>query len=493
MPCRPLVAALVGVALIAAACATEADAPVVADTTTTTRGDSTTSTTSAGFTPDPIEWDDCGAAQCATLDVPLDYSQPEGEMIELYVVRTPASGARKGALFTNPGGPGASAAELAEVLPLILPSSISEHFDIVGVDPRGVGGSTPVDCGVDATELYSVDPTIEDAADKATLLDVSQRYADDCGEQYPDLLGHVGTRDVARDMDAVRAAMGDEQLSYLGFSYGTAIGQVYADLFPDRVRSMVLDGVLELGPSGLELADEQAAGFETALAGFVEFCDAGEGCEIAGESEQVVEDVLAMAEQPGGIPAPDADRPAGPGEATLGISYALYSQSQWGRLDRALAAARDGDGSELVDLADAYVGVGDFEIYFAVNCLDFAWPTGDADAFLAAAKATAVSSPHFGEALVNDYIRCVDWPATPVPLEPVTAPGTPPILVISTTGDPATPYEGGVAVAKRLESGVLITNEGDGHTVVADGKPCIDDLVEAYFVDDVVPEDGTTC
>jgi hypothetical protein len=203
--------------------------------------------------------------------------------------------------------------------------------------------------------------------------------------------------------------------------------------------------------------------------------------------------VLALAEQPGGIPAPDADRPAGPGEANLGISYALYSQSLWTSLDSALAKARGGDGSELVDLADGYIGIGDFEIYFAVNCMDFAWPVGDPDAFLAAAKATAEHAPHFGEALVNDYIRCVDWPVPPTPLEATTAPGTPPILVVSTTGDPATPYEGGVHVAERLESGVLITNEGDGHTVVGDGKPCIDDLIVAYFVDDVIPEDGTTC
>jgi len=501
MPPRRPVAALLAIAvLLVTGCATEADDGVVSSETTTTRhlSDDTTSTTTGesegdGFTPEPIEWDECGAVECATLEVPLDYEDPDGERIEIYAVRTPATGERKGALFTNPGGPGAGGAEFAEILPLILPDQITEHFDIIGVDPRGVGGSTPVDCGVDATELYAVDASIDSPEDEVALLDISQQYADDCGEQFGDYLPHVGTRDVARDMDAVRAAMGDEQLSYLGFSYGTAIGQVYADLFPDRVRSMVLDGVLELGPTGLELAADQAAGFETALDRFVQFCDAAEGCEIAGESLAAVEEVLALAEAPGGIPAPDADRPAGPGEANLGISYALYSESLWGDLDSALAAARGGDGSELVQLADGYLGIGDFEIYFAVNCIDFAWPTGDPDAFLEAAKATAESAPHFGEALVNDYIRCVEWPAPPVPLEPTSAPDTPPILVISTTGDPATPYEAGVNVADTLESGVLITNEGDGHTVVADGKPCIDELVVAYLVDEEVPEDGIVC
>jgi pimeloyl-ACP methyl ester carboxylesterase len=474
--------------LTAAACATEADDPLAGGGSTTTPADEDVPT------PDPIDWDDCGAVDCATLDVPLDYADPEGEQIELYIARSPAAGERKGALFVNPGGPGAGAAELAEILPFLLPEEIADHFDIVGIDPRGVGGSTPIDCGIDAADLYAVDPTIETPEDEEALLEVSQDYADDCGEQYPDLLPFLGTRDVARDMDMVRAAMGEEQISFLGFSYGTALGQVYADLFPDRVRSMVLDGVLELGPTGLELADDQAAGFETALDRFVEYCDAGEGCAVAGEALDAVEEVLAMAEEPGGIPAPDADRPAGPGEAGLGIGYALYSQSFWGRLGDALAEARDGDASEIVAMADAYIGVGDFEVYFAINCMDFAWPTGDPDAFFAAAETTAAeTAPHFGEALVNDYIRCVDWPVAPTPLEATTAPGTPPILVISTTGDPATPYEAGVAVAGRLESGVLVTNEGDGHTVVADGKDCIDDLVTAYLVDDVVPEDGTTC
>jgi pimeloyl-ACP methyl ester carboxylesterase len=491
-PRRSFVRAALGLALVGAACASEAPDPG-ASSPTTKADDGTSTTGGTGFTPDPIEWDDCGGVDCTTLQVPLDYDAPDGEQIEIYAARSPATGDRKGALFVNPGGPGAGAAELAEVLPLILPSEITEHFDIVGIDPRGVGGSTPIDCGGDATELYAVDPTIEDADDEAALLERSQAYVDDCAAEYPDLLPHVGTRDVARDMDAVRAAMGDEQLSYLGLSYGTAIGQVYADLYPERVRSMVLDGVVELGPSGLELAAEQAAGFETALGRFVEDCDADDDCAVHGEALEAVEDVLALAEEPGGIPAPDADRPAGPGEANLWLGLALYSEVRWGQLGDALADARDGDGSGLVSLADDYIGLGDFEIYFAVNCMDYAWPTGDPDAFLSAAEDAAETAPHFGEAIVNDYIRCVDWPVLPTPLQPITAPSSPPILVISTTGDPATPYEGGVAVAKQLENGILITNEGDGHTVVADRKGCIDDLVTAYLVDDVVPEDGTRC
>lgn len=488
-------AILLALGLLAAGCAKEADNPVgVGDTTTTEAGGTTTVAGGPdGFVPVPISWDDCGGVECTTLDVPLDYSDPEGDTIEIYVTRVPARGERYGALFTNPGGPGASAADYAPGLASVLPSDVTEHYDIVGVDPRGIGGSTPMDCGVDATDLYGVDPTFETAADEAAYRSISEDYVADCAAKYTDLLPHVGTSDVARDMDAVRAAMGDDQLSYLGSSYGTAIGQEYAHLFPARVDKMIIDAVVELGADGLEQAADQAQGFELGLQRFADDCQASGACETRGDIIAAVERVLALAEKPGGIPAPTADRPAGPGEANLGIGYALYSESLWPELDAALADALAGDGSGLVEMADGYIGFGDFEVYFAVSCLDAPWPTGDPDAFFAAGKEAAKDSPHFGEALVNDYVRCAYWPVAPKPVVATSAPGAPPILVISTTNDPVTPYEAGVRVAETLQSGVLITNEGDGHGVASDGKPCIDDLVTDYLVNDVVPEDGTTC
>lgn len=491
-PPRPVLIALLG-ALLLSACVSEADRNPLgrADTTTTTSAPSGDPRPS-DFTPEPIEWEQCAQGECARVAVPLDYADPDGRRIELAVARAAASGDRIGALFVNPGGPGAGATDLAQVLAATLPKQVHERFDIVGIDPRGVGGSNPVDCGGDPAVLYGADPTIEDQADVDALVEVSKAYVDDCTIKHGDVLPFVSTRDAARDIDAVRAAMGDDKVSFLGFSYGTAIGQVYADLFPTRVRAMVLDGVLELGPTGIELAAGQAAGFETALARYVEFCNAAEGCETAGNALGVVEQVLAMAEEPGGIRAPQADRAAGRGEATLGIALALYSERLWTRLDEALAAAAGGNASKLVQLADQYIRLGDFEIYFAVNCMDFSWPA-DINTLLAEAKRIGGTSPHFGEAIVTDYIRCVGWPVPPDPLEAVTAPEAPPIVVISTTGDPATPYEAGVAVAERLTRGVLVTNEGDGHTVVGNGKTCIDALVARYLVDLVVPENGTTC
>ena len=430
--------------------------------------------------------------ECASVVVPLDYSEPEGRTIELFVTRAPATGDRIGPLFVNPGGPGGSAVEFAAALSAYIPESVSERFDIVGVEPRGLDGSGSFECGVDYTQLYSIDPTVEDAADRNALIDQAATFAEECQRRAGEVLPHVGTRDVARDLDAVRAAMGDEQLSYYGASYGTAIGQVYADLFPDRIRAMVLDAVVDLGVSGLELATDQAAGFEVALARFADYCTTSGTCRT-GDTIAAVDQVRALAEQPGGIPARGAGRPAGPGEVNLGLADALYSETAWATLDRALADALAGDGSGLVELADQYLSIGDFDVYFAVNCLDFAWPAGDPDAFLSAAKAAGTASPHFGEALTTDYLRCVDWPVAPDPIPAITAPGTPPIVVISTTGDPATPYEGGVAVAHRLESGVLITNEGEGHGAVPGGNSCISALFAAYLIDLNVPDDGTVC
>lgn len=495
MRLRRIALAVLALAVVTSGCAREAEHDPVdgrgPSTDATTPRDPDAAVGPEGFRPEPIAWARCGAFQCASVQVPLDYSNPGGSKIELSVSRARATGTRIGALFVNPGGPGGSAVQFAQSLPDLLPDIISERFDLVGVEPRGLRGSAPLTCGVDYTNLYGADPTVEDAADRDALLAGAQQLADRCSAGSGAELAHVGTRDVARDLDAVRAAMGEAQISYYGASYGTAIGQVYADLFPSRVRAMVLDGVVELGPSGLDVAAQQAAGFEVALQRFAADC-ASSGCTTK-DPIRAVERVQELVERPGGIPAPDADRAAGPGELNLGLGDALYSQSSWPILDRALTSALAGDGSTLVKLADHYLGFGSFDLYFAVNCLDYSWPTGDPDAILSAAKAAAVASPHFGEALTTDYLRCVDWPVPPDPLVAVTAPGAPPILVVSTTGDPATPYESGVAVAQHLESGVLLTNEGDGHTAVTGASSCVAAHFIAYLVDLNAPADGTTC
>jgi pimeloyl-ACP methyl ester carboxylesterase len=388
----------------------------------------------------------------------------------------------------NFGGPGASAVEIIERFP--IDAGVRARFDIVGMDPRGVGQSTPLDCGLDPATVYGADPTVEDAADARALVSLSEEYAADCADERGDLLPHVGTRDVARDMDAIRAAMGDETLSYLGYSYGTSIGQVYAELFPDRVRSLVLDGVVDPAPAGVDIAKEQARGFEVALGNWASACPSRSSCPFGDEALAMVDEMLERSEAT--VPSSGGARPLGRGEASVGLAFPLYQEALWGALDRAVADALDGDGAGMVALADRYLGVVDFSAYFAVSCLDSEWPDR-ADDMLAAAEAAGVESPRFGEAIVNDYLRCAVWPAEPDPIGAVTAPGTPPILVVSTTGDPATPYENGVRVADRLESGLLLTNDGEGHTIVFQGSSCVDAVVVAYLVDGRAPEDGTRC
>ena len=482
-------------ALVAAACASEADENPLVEAGNDSADDGSAAPESpdspdeGAAGTDTLDWEGCGGgAECATLDVPVDYDQPEGDTLTLSITRVPASGDRIGALFVNPGGPGAGAASFATTLAFSLPDDITEHFDIVGVDPRGLGASD-IDCDGDFTELYGVDYSIDSPEDETTLLDVSSAYVDGCETAAGDLLPHLGTADVARDIDAVRAAMGDEQLNYLGFSYGTAIGQMLADLFPDRVRAMVIDGVLELGPTGTELAAEQSRGFEDAFAAFADDCDADPSCPIAPDATAALDELSARVEEE---PIPGSPRDLGPGELSTGLALPLYSQALWPQLADAIAEGLDGDGSGMVELADQYIGIADFDIYFAVNCLDFEWPESP-DELLAAGVAAAREAPHFGEPIVNDYVRCAMWPVEEQPLPAVTAPGTPPILVVSTTGDPATPYEAGVRTADRLESGVLLTYEGEGHTVVGNGVSCIDDAVARYLVDLEPPEDGTTC
>lgn len=484
---------LVGLLVLATAvgCAKESDGSALSARDGTDSGDDPgTGTDDGSEQPEgTLDWEECGfESECAEIDLPLDYDDPEGETISVSVGRTPATGDRIGALFVNPGGPGATAADFAAGMASVLPEDITERFDVVGVDPRGTGSSA-IDCDADFAELYGVDYSIDSPEDEETLLGVSQEYVEGCESEEGDQLPHMGTRDVARDMDAVREAMGDEQISYLGFSYGTGIGQVYADLFPERVRAMVLDGVLELGPTGTELAEEQALGFEKALQAFADDCDADSSCPLAPDAMAKIDELSAMVEEE---PIPGDPRDLGPGDLAIGLAMPLYSESLWSSLQEGVAAALEGDGTGMVSLADQYLSIGSFDIYFAVNCLDFEWPD-DPQTLLDDGAAAADAAPHFGESIVNDYVRCAMWPVEAEPLTEVTAPDTPPIVVVSTTNDPATPYEAGVRTAEKLATGVLVTYEGDGHTVVGNGVSCIDDAIATYLVDLEPPEDGLTC
>lgn len=481
--------ALAGVAtsallLAATACSDGDEGP---GATPSTSG-STTSTVPE-FVPAPIAWRPCeNGLECAEVTVPVDYAQPAGPTLALSVQRAPARGPRTGALFVNPGGPGGATADFVRSLRDGLPAPVTERFDLVGVEWRGTAASD-FNCGVPIPELYAPDYTIEDPADAAALIDVSRRYAEGCRAGAGDLLSHIGTVDAARDLDVVRAAMGDEQISFLGVSYGTLLGQVYAQQFPRRVRAMVIDGIVEAGTPGVEAATAQAASVERVFDAFAAACDAEPNCPLAGDTRGSVERLIAQVEA---APLTVEGGRVGPGELTLALAVNLYGEAGWPDLSYAIDAGLDGDGAPLGQLVRDYLSMTDFDIYFSVFCVDQDWPE-DPNVLLDAAKAVAGTAPHFGEALVNDYIRCSVWPVEEQPLPAVTAPGTPPILVVSTTNDPATPHDAAVRTAERLESAVLLTVEGDRHGAVPRGIACVDGHVAHYLVNVVPPPEATTC
>ncbi|MFC3996040.1 alpha/beta hydrolase [Nocardiopsis sediminis] len=472
----------------------------------------------AEFHAQEISWEQCDAGfECGTYDVPLDYEDPGGARLSIAVKRLPATGDREGSLLINPGGPGGSGYDYAGSATGVVSEQVRERYDVVGFDPRGVGRSSPVTC-LDRAQLddfLGAEYDSEDGdSDSAELTDDGLRqmeqgnrdFVDACWDSSGDLLPHVGTADVARDMDVLRAVLGDDRLTYLGKSYGTYIGTVYADLFPDRVRALVLDGALDPSVNQLELSVQQATGFETALRAFITDCLDRADCPLGGPDDTVgsatgrIEGLLAdAAREPLRNDLGDG-REVNRARVETGIVAALYSETFWPQVRTALADAFDGDGTALLRLGDRLYDRGSERAYenstaalVAVNCADHPSPRDIGDYEEAAAEA-AEESPIFGPTLAWGALPCAYWPeeavAEPAPL---TGAGADPILVVGTTRDPATPYEWSEALAGRLESGVLLTREGDGHTAYRTGDDCIDAAVDAYLLAGEVPEDGTVC
>ena len=448
-----------------------------------------------------LTWEKCGSIECATFAVPMDYSNPNGRAIDLSLIRIKARNQdrRIGVLMANPGGPGASANDFTKVWRLVLAGEIRDRFDIVSFDPRGVGESSPILCHQNLQDLVAVDPDPDTDAEWEHAVAESKEFADNCAKKYGDLLSYLGTKNVARDMDAIRAALGEQQLNYIGYSYGTTIGAVYADMFPEHIRSMVLDGGTDLSLSFEDVNRTQMIGFERAFDAYLADCRA-KSCAIAkdGDPRAAVQRIMAAAEAKP-IPAKGEDRDAGPGEVELGIISAMYSTFSWPSLTRALEDALDGDGAGLVKLTDSYLqreSNGDYpnlmEANAAVNYVDEECPK-DPSAFRSLGEEFAKDAPTFGPSAATSGLTCAFWKATPDPLQAPRAEGAPPIVVISTTNDPATPYEWGKALSEQLESGILVTHRGEGHTIYAQGDSCIDGVVNAYLLTLAVPAANTSC
>ena len=456
------------------------------------------------FYDQKVKWTNCGNADCATIVAPLDYSDPDGPTIDLAIARVKATGDRIGSLFVDPGGPGGSAVSYAKSAQYIVSDSIRRNFDVVGLDPRGVGGSEPVDCLTDAQldELGAADGTPDSAAEEQQLIELSAVPGQGCARKSDPRYAHVGTADAARDLDLARAVVGDETLTYLGKSYGTMLGATYAELFPDRVGRMVLDGVLPASLDLVEVTKGQADAFEVALADFVADCRTHSDCPLTGDVKDGVRQVQEFLAGLDANPLPGKDRDLNEALGSYAVLANLYFPGyDYPRLRAALAAAmKRGDASQMFGILDDRISRGpdgryldnSSEAFYAVTCLDRPF-TGTVEDVKALAEEWKATAPTFGPALAWGLLPCKDWPAAGEQVTQTVAAGSNPILVVSTRKDPATPYQWGPLVADQLENGHLVTYEGVGHTAYGEGSRCVDDAVDTYLLKGTVPKKDLTC
>jgi len=463
--------------------------------------------------PDPyygqkLTWTDCSqfgqTYQCATLKVPLDYTSP-GRSIGLSVLKRPADGTTDGlgALVVNPGGPGGSGVDYAKFAMNVFSTGITNRYDVVGFDPRGVGRSAPIRClDTRQTDTWlSMDDTPDTTAEVAKLVAFDKTFAQACKKNTGAVLAHVSTVEAAADMDLLRAALGEKKLTYFGASYGTLLGATYAQEFPDRVGRFVLDGAVSPTATADEAAKAQAAGFETALDAFIADC-VKTSCPLGGSARAARAKVASFLDGLDTSPLPTGtSRVLTQQLGETAIVSALYSRSDWVVLRLALVQAFDGNGGGLLELADGYSGRVNgtydsslLQANVAINCLD----SGTAGTALSDVEKQAAAyqsaAPIFGDSTRWAALACHDWPVTAeFPPPKLTAVGAAPIVVVGTTRDPATPYAWAKELASTLASGVLLTRDGDGHTGYHQGNSCIDAAVDAYLLAGTAPTDGKRC
>ncbi|WP_031184780.1 alpha/beta hydrolase [Streptomyces sp. NRRL F-5635] len=440
-----------------------------------------------------------GDWRCATLKAPLDWSRPDGETIDLALIRSRASGDdRIGSLLFNFGGPGSSG---VSTLPSYADtvSSLHKRYDLVSWDPRGVAASEGVRCrsdeAIEAAE--SVDSTPDTPAEEQAYLKDAADFGKGCQKAAGKLMEHVSTTDTARDMDLMRHVLGDEKMHYFGISYGTELGGVYAHLFPRNVGRVILDAVVDPGADTMGHAENQARGFQRALDDYLK--------STGQEPEQGSRKIAGLLKRLDAKPLPTSS----PGReltqtlAVTGIVLPLYSESGWPALTSALTAAEKGDGSELLALADGYNERDPSGRYGTtthsqrvISCLDDKQRPTVEDTKKLLPRLEEIS-PVFGAFLGWDTAGwCHDWPVAGQHETPeVSAPGAAPILVVGNTGDPATPYEGARRMADELgkDVGVVLTWEGEGHGAYGSGSDCVDSAVDAYLLKGTVPKDGKVC
>jgi len=514
---RPLSSALLSFGLLLTG--QSALALPVAGATPEPGADQTPSPAPQAAAAPPQNWGSCSqfltdtsdvpTAQCTTVSVPVDYSNPGGARAKLAVIRVPATGRRIGSLLINPGGPGASAVDMvAGMASELADTDLARNFDLVGFDPRGVGHSTPaLRCRTDAEfDAFRREPMVDySPAGVAHIEQLYRQLAEQCVNRMGTaFLANVGTVSVARDMDMVRQALGEDQISYLGYSYGTELGTAYLERYGDHVRTMVLDGAIDPTVGPVQENVNQMAGFQTAFNDYAADCARSSACPLGTDPTKFVNRYHALVDPLVAKPGRTSDpRGLGYADATTGTINALYTPQHWKYLTSGLLGLQRGtNADDLLLLADNYEGrdkngrySNDQDAFNAIRCVDTPTPT-DSATWVSADQHIRQAAPFlsYGQFTGNaPRDQCALWrvPATSMPHAAArVAPGK--VVVVSTTHDPATPYQSGVNLARQL-GGPLITYDGTQHTAVFNGDQCVDTAVVRYFVAGTLPPPSLQC
>ena len=459
--------------------------------------DTTVPGTDSTVAPDAprISWKPCTSGfedgdQCGTLKVPFDYANPDTGQFTLRLRRHPAQvpSERIGSLLVNPGGPGFGGQFLAEDATSYYSSDITDRFDIIGWDPRGTGESTPaVDCIDDYDEYFSYDPTPDNDAEKQALIDVAKKFSGACSERSGRILPWISTNNTARDMDTIRRALGEEKISYFGFSYGSELGATWATMFPATVRVAVLDGAANPDADAVQGGLEQAAGFEKEFNVFLRQCADDTTCPFhsKGDPGSAFDELMKKVDEKPVVVSKDR---AAVNQSVLftAVAQAMYSSSMWGQLEIALAKLAKGDGSGVLSLNDQYYQRNpdgtygnELEAFNAISCVDDPGPTTveESDKWIPEFLKVA---PRLGMSFASGY-GCVFWPAKPDLRNKITGKGAGPIVVVGTTGDSATPLASSRKMAEALEDGRLIVVTANRHTGYGEND-CVTSAVNNYLV-----------
>lgn len=461
----------------------------------------------AAFYTQPVSWSSCGDFDCANITVPIDWSDPGGKTIEIAAIRHMATDPI-GNLVVNPGGPGASGVDFVrDNLEGIGSTAMRERYNIVGFDPRGTGASSPVKClepkGLDEF-LYGVSPYESGSAEDLAWSRASiKKFVDGCAENTGDVLGHLDTQSAAKDMDVLRSYLLDDKLDYLGYSYGTMLGATYATLFPERVGRFVLDGATNPSVSDADKSFNQLVGFERALHNYAADCVKQSDCPLDGPTDLALKQIKAWLLDVEENPVPTSSgRELNIAAAVTALILAMYSEDYWQYLTQGLNEVKDGSGDTLLRMADFYndrnedgtYGTNILEANIAISCLDSRQPSDMKSMKAQNARLEKVGKV-FGRYWQYGALTCEKWPYPVVtPPADYAAAGAPTIVVIGTTGDPATPFEQAVSLAHDiLADGFLITYEGEGHTAYGRSNSCVDDTVDNFLIDGKLPEKEPVC